>query len=384
MASGKAKAVAVVAIGVGAIAAIALSGGKAQAEEIPAIKPKKKAASLSRVTLANKYANLFGVPTSLVLATIAVQSGNKVNAYRANKRGGAWGYGQMTLTTAQDIKKLTKNLAVRKYWASWDGTGKGLLNPEINIAFTAFYLSQWWKRYRQHRLAWILAAYAYALGPGRVKRVLPDVKAGKLPSPLPSNFNAVKTRYQKVMQSDASVRQAIAAEKTKPATSGIGATLYGKALAKTIPSTTTGYRARMMFGQMTQSLANAYGTLQNYDPNRIAQTTKLDAGSVKAARDYLDSTNAMLAKYYPFMPESNSTLTADQLTKLKACVSSASVAIKTVDDLFGTSWWKEVSIEVVAAGKEMAKKVKEEFGPTAIVAVAGIIGVGILVMAIKK
>ena len=84
-------------------------------------------------------------------------------------------------------------------------------------------------------------------------------------------------------------------------------TLYGKALAKQVPAATTGNQARAMFGLMTASLANAYGTLSSYGPSTTTEVLApalalayqaIDADSVKAAQDYLDSTNAMLAGYY--------------------------------------------------------------------------------------
>src|SRR5512139_2213535 len=100
-----AKGKAAIAIGLGAAAAAiaALAGGgvvqAAESETPPKATPKPS----NRVVLARKFAKLFKIPRSLILAVILAQSGNKANAYRANKRGGAWGYGQMTLATATDI-----------------------------------------------------------------------------------------------------------------------------------------------------------------------------------------------------------------------------------------------------------------------------------------
>ena len=102
MDSGKGKALVIVGLGMaGAAALAAMTGGTAHAGEgAEPAKPPPKTKTTNRVALAKKYAKRYGVPASLVLATIAAQSGNKANAYRANKRGGAWGYGQMTLATA--------------------------------------------------------------------------------------------------------------------------------------------------------------------------------------------------------------------------------------------------------------------------------------------
>lgn len=375
MASGKGKALVVVGLGVaGAAALAAMTGGTANASEgAEPVKSLPKPKASNRVTLAKKYAKRYGVPASLVLATIAAQSGNKADAYRANKRGGAWGYGQMTLATAQEI------YAKANTGLPWDKTGKGLLDPALNIALTAYFLGLWWKRYKRNALGWILAAYAYVLGPGRVRKVLPN-DAGKLPKPLPSDFASVKKRYAAAL-TQADVKKAVAEESTKPT---LGAGEYGKALSAKVPSNTTGYQARVMFGQMTGWLSKAYATLTNYDPSGIAAATRIDAGSIKAAREYLDSTNTMLAKYYKQMPESNDVLTADQLNKLKVAVSTSSVAVKTVDDMFGTSFWKELGTEIVQAGKEIVSKVNTGIGFSAGMIAAGAVGVGFLILAIKK
>jgi hypothetical protein len=377
MATGKGKALVVVGLGVaGAAALAAMTGGTARAAEgegAEPAKPQPKVKTSNRVALAKKYAKRYGVPASLVLATIAAQSGNKADAYRANKRGGAWGYGQMTLATAQEIYgKANTGLP-------WDKTGQGLLDPALNIALTAYYLGLWWKRYKRNPLGWILAAYAYVLGPGRVRKVLPN-DAGKLPKPLPADFASLKKRYAAAL-TQADIKKAVAEESTKPT---LGAGEYGKALSAKIPASTTGYQARAMFGQMTGWLSKAYATLKNYDPSGIAAASRIDAGSIKAAREYLDSTNQMLAKYYAQMPATNDALTADQLNKLKVAVSTSSVAVKTVDDLFGTSFWKELGTEIVQAGKEIVSKVNTGIGFSAGMIAAGAVGVGFLILAIKK
>ena len=143
-------------------------------------------------------------------------------------------------------------------------------------------------------------------------------------------------------------------------------TLYGKALAKQVPAATTGNQARAMFGLMTASLANAYGTLSSYGPSTTTEVLApalalayqaIDADSVKAAQDYLDSTNAMLAGYYADMPESDDVLTAQQLQELKTAVSTSSVACKTVDDLFSTGWLEELSAAIVEAIGTVAAQV---------------------------
>ena len=364
MSAAKGKAVAVALVGVGAIAAFGFSGSAhaAEAEPEEKKKPAPSKAKVSRVTLAVKFAKVFGVPVSLVLAAISV--------------------GRMSLKTAKDIWPK----AQAKIGKPWDGTAEGLKDDSISIGLSAYYLGLWWKRYRKNPRQWILAGYAYILGPGRVRKVLPN-DAGTLPKPLPSDFARVKAAFAKAL-TKAEVKKALAQEGKAPS---LGAPLSGKALANTIPAETTGYGARKMFGEMTQTLANAYSTLQSYDPNGTAQRSGLDAGSVKAARDYLDSTNTMLAKYYKQMPESPERLTADQLKKLKVAVSTSSTAVKTVNDLFGTTWAMELTKEIGKAAVEVPKAVihgaAEAVGldkTSAAIAVAGIIGAGVLVLAIKK
>lgn len=362
----KGKAVAVALVGVGAIAAFGFSGSAHAAEpEEEKKKPTPSKAKVSRVTLAVKYAKVFGVPVSLVLAAISV--------------------GRMSYKTAMDIWPK----AQAKIGRPWDETAEGLSKDlALSIGLSAYYLGLWWRRYKKNPRQWILAGYAYILGPGRVRKVLPN-DAGKLPKPLPADFARVKAAFAKALTKP-EVKKALAQEKRTPALSG-AAPLYGKALAATIPAETTGYGARKMFGEMAQALKNAYGTLQTYDPNAVAQRSGLDAGSVKAAREYLDSTNDMLAKYYKQMPESSAKLTADQLNKLKVAASTSSVAVKTVNDLFGTTWAMELTKEIAKAAVEVPKTVlhgaAEAVGldkTSAAIAVGGIVGVAVLVLAIKK
>ena len=374
------KAALAIGLGAAAAAVAALAGGgvahAAEAPEEP--KPKPKPVDSSRVALAKKFAKVWNVPVSLVLATIYAQWGNKVNAFRDNKRGGSWGYGQMTLATAKEMWPMAK----AKIGKSWDGTGKGLLDPTINIGLTAHYLGMWWKRYKANPRNWMLAAYSYILGPGRVRKVVPDDAKGKPPKPLPADFARVKARMSEALKR-ADVRAALGPDVPNLG-AALGADLYGKALANEIPATTTGYQARSIFGKLTAKLSTAYQVLRDYDPSGIAKASKIDAGSIDAARSYLDSTNTMLAKYYKQMPESDAVLTADQLKKLKVAVSTSSVAVKTVDDLFGTSFWKELGGEILTAGKNIINKTASAFAPTIGIVAVGAVGLGVLILAIKK
>jgi hypothetical protein len=382
---GQGKALAIAAIGAGAAAAFAF-GGSANAAESE--EPKKKApkmntaAKVGRVTLSAKYAKAFGVPTSLVLATTFAQSGNKRDAHIDNHRGGSWGYGQLTLDTAKEIWPKAK----AKIGKEWDGTGQGLLDPAINLGLTAAYLATWWNRYKKNAAGWGLTVYAYTLGPGRVRQFLPK-DLGKLPKPLPDDVATVKRRYTTALAAP-EVKKAIAQEKASPKLAGSSTQgaepLSGKALANTIPATVTGYQARSMFGIMTQKLQGAYATLKAYDPTGLAKASRIDAGSIDAARQYLDSTNSMLGKYYAQMPNTGDKLTADQLKKLKVAVSTSSVAVKTVDDLFGTGFWRELGGEIVEAAKTVAKAVNNAVGFSFGMIAAAAVGVGFLVLVVKK
>lgn len=125
--------------------------------------------------------------------------------------------------------------------------------------------------------------------------------------------------------------------------------LMGKQLARQLSRETTGHQARTMFGAMTAALSGAYSTLASYDTAGIAEWSGLDAGSIEAARAYLDSTNTMLSGYFSQMPESSGRLTDHQFQMLTTSVSGSSVAVATIDDLFGTGWLEELCTQIVAA-----------------------------------
>jgi len=127
------------------------------------------------------------------------------------------------------------------------------------------------------------------------------------------------------------------------------AQLYGKALANQIPDSTTGNQARIAFGAMTATLHAAYEKLAEYDPSGIGQWTGIDAGSGQAARNYLDSANDALAKYYAQMPENDQPLSSELLTKFKAAVSISSTACQYIDENFSTSFLAELADAVIEA-----------------------------------
>lgn len=158
--------------------------------------------------------------------------------------------------------------------------------------------------------------------------------------------------------------------------------LVGKALANQIPSTVTGNQARLAFGAMTTSLSSAYGTLADWDSTGIAQATGLDAGAVAAGRQYLDSTNAMLAKYFSDMPESDSPLNDQQLLELKTSVSGCSVAVDQIDQLFRTSWLSELCDAIIEACATVTGKVANAVSKVAGSFIAGTWWIWVIVVVV--
>lgn len=125
--------------------------------------------------------------------------------------------------------------------------------------------------------------------------------------------------------------------------------LYGKALANQIPDSTTGNQARVAFGAMSATLHAAYEKLAEYDPSGIGQWTGIDAGSGQAARNYLDSANDAMGKYYQQMPQSDDPLSSELLTKFKAAVSISSTACQYIDENFSTAFLGELTDAVIDA-----------------------------------
>lgn len=140
--------------------------------------------------------------------------------------------------------------------------------------------------------------------------------------------------------------------------------LYGKQLANQIPATTTGNQARLAFGAMTENLHGAYQTLADYTDAQATGSHEVatfravvDADAIAAARQYLDSTNDMLGRYFPDMPATDEALSAQQLAELKAAASICSVACMTIDDLFQTSWLASLVDAVIEATATVVGKV---------------------------
>jgi hypothetical protein len=146
--------------------------------------------------------------------------------------------------------------------------------------------------------------------------------------------------------------------------------LFGKQLANQVPDTTTGNQARAMFGAMADSLSNAYATLNSYQWDSRLQAMVLTAAATVAApiygltpdtvapaKEYLDSTNTMIQGYYANTFEDDATLTTDLLQQLRTSVSATSAAVKTVDDLYSTSWASELADNIVEAAGTVSAKI---------------------------
>jgi soluble lytic murein transglycosylase-like protein len=163
--------VTILAIGAGGLVLANAMSAKATPKKAVKAKLKSTTPAGQVATAGAKYAKVFGVPLSLLVAVIGIESRYKPNATnksaRALLRGGAWGYGQVTLSTAKDL--TTKNpKTAAKYWPRWDGTGQGLLDPETNLAVTAFYLASLWRRYKSKPGSWLTTGTAYHQGPGNM------------------------------------------------------------------------------------------------------------------------------------------------------------------------------------------------------------------------
>lgn len=136
--------------------------------------------------LARKWGPVFGAPVNTILAISKIESSWRptcanVNA-RAMKLGGAWGFMAMTHSTAKSIAAVLRkstNPLVKQTLAKWDGSGRGLLNPDVNVMLGAYYLGKLTREFKDFKLV----AAAYHQGPGRVRKMLAEQK--QIPAELP-------------------------------------------------------------------------------------------------------------------------------------------------------------------------------------------------------
>lgn len=212
---GKGGVLPLLLIGGGVFAGIAaLASTPARAE------PKRKKTSQRALakTLALRYSKEFGVPESLILAVVKLESDFVAEAEnhspRAERLGGAWGWGQITLEHARNLTRSFPKTAAR-YWPNWDGTGEGLLDPQINMAMTAFTLWRNWQRYKEVADRWLTAGLAHHQGIGNVDKFIkvhrrPDGRKGVNVDQLPPNGKLYWLRLVKHAESDKDVQTALA------------------------------------------------------------------------------------------------------------------------------------------------------------------------------
>lgn len=139
--------------------------------------------------LAMKWGAVFSAPTRILMVLARIESGFRPNCYnlnpRAIARGGAWGLVQQTLDTA---KGHARNLAshwspdVQQTLARFDGTGKSLLDPDLNMMFAAYHVGGLVDEFGEDLR---LIAGAYHQGAGKIRQMLRDRKS--IPEELPPN-----------------------------------------------------------------------------------------------------------------------------------------------------------------------------------------------------
>ena len=133
--------------------------------------------------------------------------------------------------------------------------------------------------------------------------------------------------------------------------------LYGDALARQIPEGTTAYTARAMYAAAARALTAAAVAVEAWDMTGWAGTLGLDAGAQDQARQYLASTAELVVGYASQIPlEGDLPLTDEQVEDLRISVSQSSIACRTIDELFGSSYLSELADAIIdAAGTVPAK-----------------------------
>jgi soluble lytic murein transglycosylase-like protein len=131
--------------------------------------------------LAEKWAPVFGVPSSWLISQAYVESKNMPLAQNPS---GATGVLQIRFATAKDLvariakSKWKNDSRVQKTLAAlWHGLRENLLNPDLNVMLAAFYLWHLRSRFGNNHE---LVAAAYNLGEGKVAKALRN----GLPIPL--------------------------------------------------------------------------------------------------------------------------------------------------------------------------------------------------------
>jgi hypothetical protein len=320
----------IVAIGGGAaligLLAFLSSGGTAEAapEALP-VKPKKPPTDKERaVALAVKFARLFGIPPSLVLAIMAI-NGWRRSISIPNSRGGAWGITTMTVATAADLTKRFPAQA-KKYWPRFNGTGQSLQDLATDIALAAWQLSLQWKFFKRQ---WLPVALAYYTGSGRMQVILKS-GGGKLPATLPADVAREAAAYKRVMVSDPIVKRSLAND---PALSGALPAAARKRQGTLANAKVFGERFKTI-AQCRQALGAASVVLNKAYP--VADRTPFIAswaGLEEALHQRIDSVNTFAMKTYKEVSALKSDPPPEKLrTATALAVLQANDALADVDD----------------------------------------------------
>lgn len=139
--------------------------------------------------LAVKWGSVFGAPVSVLMVLARIESGWRPNCVnvtpRAILRGGAWGLVQQTLNTAIGHVAALKKSAHPTVIATlkkWNGTGKCLLDPDLNMMLAARQVGALAGEFGD---SISLIAAGYHQGASKVRQMLRDGKA--IPEQLPPN-----------------------------------------------------------------------------------------------------------------------------------------------------------------------------------------------------
>lgn len=138
--------------------------------------------------LAQKWGPVFGCPVKTLMTIARIESAYRPNCVNVNLRamalGGAWGFCQMTFTTAKGhaaaLAKSTNKDVLATLARAWKGTPTSLLDPDLNVMFACRQLGNATKEFGDDIK---LVAGAYHQGAGKIRSM---IKAGKsIPAELP-------------------------------------------------------------------------------------------------------------------------------------------------------------------------------------------------------
>lgn len=156
-------------VGIGAVITLLTRHRKSSVIPLSLAKMVVKNIAYAR-TLVDKWVRIYpAVNPSLVMGIIGNESRFNPDAKNLTggdlARGGAWGLMQMTLATAQGVAKILPPDQRSK----WDGTGPGLLNPDVNVMFGVAHLNQLTKALGNDP---VLVSAAYNRGLGGVQKMV--------------------------------------------------------------------------------------------------------------------------------------------------------------------------------------------------------------------